>query len=69
MTIEEFAKLKVSAGMKIKHIPSGEIHDLLTVDFEESLMGIDGDCDICDSCENAVETITWFRCENCEIVK
>lgn len=54
--------------MKIKHIPSGEIHELLTVDFEEDLMGVDGDCDICDHCEYAIETIQWFRCENCELL-
>lgn len=69
MTIEEFAKLRVSAGMKIKHIPSGEIHNLVTVDFKEGLIGIDGDDDTCDVCGEDIYSITWFRCENCEIIK
>jgi hypothetical protein len=62
MTIEEFNKLRFGAGDQV--IFKGEIYDLVSVDFEEALIGID---------ERLVgseeDDISWKRCENCELVK
>ena len=59
MTIEEFNNKSFGANMKVAH--RGVIYDLVSVDFEEALigydMGDDSDNDVC-----------WARCENCTLV-
>ena len=60
MTIEEFNNTSFGANMEIAY--KGNIYDMVSVDFEEALigydMGDDSDNDVC-----------WARCENVRIIK
>lgn len=67
MTREEFSTTRFGAGMKVAHSGYQEPQDIVTVDFDQDLIGIDADCDICESCGNAIELVTWLRCENCTV--
>lgn len=59
MTQEEFGMIKFKAGMKA--IINGKEKDVISVDFDQSLIGLE--------IEGDDENIDWVRCENCEIVK
>ena len=58
MTIEEFNKTGFTGKMKMKY--QGEVYDVISVDFEESLFAysLDGDYD----------HLSWARCENVELI-
>lgn len=70
MTTNECSQMFFHAGMKVKHIPSGKIFDLISVDFEECLIGISED-DFYNQpiFEDEETNVKWFRCENCEIIE
>lgn len=59
MTQEEFEKRKWKAGMKA--IINGKEKNIISVDFEQNLIGLE--------IEGDDEEIDWVRCENCEIVE
>ena len=61
MTIEEFNKIKFGAGMKAKY--KDYIYGIVSVNFEESLLGL-ADDDVHDDDDDLI----WVRCENAEIV-
>nr|DAZ81093.1 MAG TPA: zinc ribbon domain protein [Caudoviricetes sp.] len=48
MTIEEFSQTGFHAGMKVRY--KGEIRDLVSVDFEENLIGIESGEIECEEC-------------------
>lgn len=58
MTIEEFDNTSFKAEMKAKY--QGKEYDVVQVDFQEKLIGL----------ENPVfpEETIWVRCENCELI-
>ena len=58
MTIEEFNKTGFTGKMKIKY--KDEVHDLISVDFEEALFAY--------SLDDGYESLCWVRCENVSIV-
>ncbi len=62
MTIKEFNKTGFRNGMKIEY--KGNIYDIISVDFEESLVGIEK-----IDCEGGDKEISWKRCENCKLIK
>lgn len=47
----------------------GELYGIISVDFEECLIGIDFGCDECPECGAETPAIRWIRCENCELDK
>jgi hypothetical protein len=55
MTIEEMNKTEFTAGMKVNY--KGETQDLISVNFEEHLIGI-------GNAEDVDSEIDWVRCEN-----
>ncbi len=57
MTIEVFNKIGFHAGMRVRH-NNLEEYLIIAVDFEEALIGVEGDG----------ENLRWLRCENCEII-
>lgn len=61
MTREEFNK-GWKKGMRVQR--NGLIHEVVTVDFEEDLIGF-----FFDEEDKESGTVTWARFENCEIVK
>lgn len=69
MTPQEFDKLKFSAGMRISHTctmtAQVRVFDVVSVNFAEQLFGVE-DNDTCDCCDAPI--LTWFRCENCELL-
>jgi len=60
MTQDEFLKMGWGASSKCKVIDSGEILDVVSVNFGERLIGLDRYDDIDD--------LAWFRCESVEVV-
>ena len=58
MTIEEFDKMSFKAEMKAVY--KQKQYDVVSVDFEEKLIGLSEPWDD--------ENITWVRCENCELI-
>lgn len=58
MTIEEFDNTSFKAEMKAKY--QDKEHDIVQVDFQEKLIGLEG--------EFNEEEIIWVRCENCELI-
>lgn len=67
MTIQEFSNTRFCAGMKVEY--QGEIRNLVSVDFEESLIGIEFGERECEECGHISSDIYWVRCENCNIIK
>jgi hypothetical protein len=57
MTKEQFEKQEWKSGMKAKY--HGGEFDIVTVNFEESLVGLGDD---------KSEEVNWVRCENIEVV-
>lgn len=57
MTIEEFSKTSFGAGMTATI--KGVKHNIISIDFDQFLIGIDEFKD--------GETISWYRCENAEV--
>jgi hypothetical protein len=55
MTIEEFNNMKFCGGMRVLY--NGKDYDIVSVDFEEALIGI-------EEIEGG-EDLSWKRCENC----
>jgi hypothetical protein len=69
MTREEFNQKRFHAGTIIHHAPSNKTFFVVSVDFEEQLIGVDEN----DFYENVPDdeeevSIKWLRCENCEIL-
>lgn len=67
MTIEQFNNTRWGAGMRVHCNPMGMryepyVADVAGVDFDQSLIGVKKDL------ESETEELSWFRCENCEIV-
>ena len=60
MTLEEFSNQKWGSKMSCEY--RGNRHDIISVDFFESLIGFD------DS-DDEDESITWVRCENISNIK
>lgn len=60
MKNKEFIAFKFGAGQKVLY--KGKEYDLVSVDFEEQLIGF------IDETNNLSDTVTWVRCENCEII-
>lgn len=58
MTQEEFGAMKFRAGMKA--LINGKEKDIVSVDFDQSLIGLE--------IEGDQENIDWVRIENLEIV-
>lgn len=54
MTIPEFRAFKFKAGDQFLY--QGKVYDLITVDFQEDLIGLDID-----------GTVQWVRCENVKL--
>lgn len=69
MTREEFNKTRFSAGTVICHTPTNKTFFVISVDFDEQLIGVDED-EFFDNVpdDNEVSGIRWLRCENCEII-
>lgn len=61
MTIDEFKATLWTGGMKATC--NGKDYDIITVDFEEFIIGIDEEGSGIDSCY-----ISWKRCENIDRV-
>lgn len=59
MTKQEFDNTRFGIGMKIKILKTGETHDLIAVDFECAVLGINRD--------NDVEPL-WIPFDECDIV-
>lgn len=66
MTIEEFTQTGFHSGMKVRY--KGEIRDLVSVDFEENLIGIESEEIECEECGRVETGIQWVRCENCDLI-
>lgn len=60
MTIEQFEKTAFSINTKV--IWNGKVYDVISVDFDENLIGIN---EFPDPLNGTVAS--WKRCENCEI--
>ncbi len=58
MTRQEFNKSKWGAGMKAAI--NGSVRDIVSVDFEQKLIGLE--------IEGDDENIDWVRCENVELI-
>lgn len=58
MTNQEFVTFKFKAGQKVLY--KGKEYDLVSVDFEEQLVGF--------FYNNGDEQLNWVRYENCEII-
>jgi len=56
MTIDKFNNTKFHVGMKVIY-RDGETYDIVSIDFDEALIGVKG-----------IHEIQWKRCENCEII-
>ena len=67
MTQEEFLQIRFGVGMNVWY--EGELYGIISVDFEECLIGIDFGCDECPECGAETPAIRWIRCENCELDK
>lgn len=59
MSIEEFDTTGFTGGMKVLY--KNQQYDIVMVDFEEKLIGINEIQNIDDSCD-------WKRCENIELI-
>lgn len=53
--------------MKVRY--EGNSYDIISVDFEECLIGIDYGFDECPECGTEIPAVRWIRCENCELDK
>ena len=61
MSIEDFKKYKFSASTRISH--KGIERDLMSINFEEALIGM---IEICSGCDDG--NLEWVRCENVVII-
>ena len=52
--------------MKVRY--KGEIRDLVSVDFEENLIGIKSGEIECEECGHVETGIQWVRYENCDLI-
>ena len=66
MTIEEFSQTGFYAVMKVRY--KGAIRDLVSVDFEENLIGIKSGEIECEECGHVGTYIQWVRYENCDLI-
>lgn len=69
MTREEFNQKRFGAGTIIRYIPTGKTFFVVSVDFQEQLIGVDEDEFFDNVPDDSEESgIRWLRCENCEII-
>lgn len=65
MTVEEFSQTRFGAGMQVKINKTGEIRDIISVDFETNKIGVaynDGEF------YASLDDLNWFHCEWVELV-
>ena len=62
MTIKEFNQIGFGIGMKVEY--KGNTYDIISVDFEEALIGIEE-----IDCGDGDKEISWKRCGNCKLIK
>lgn len=65
MTVEEFNNTKFGARMQV--IYRGEAREIVSVDFEEKLIGLN-DKFYDPEDPDDIAQINWVRCENCKLV-
>lgn len=69
MTREEFNQTRFGCGMIIFHAPTNKAYHVVSVDFEEQLIGVDEREYFCQPIfEDEDIAIKWMRCEHCEII-
>lgn len=66
MTIEEFNNTRFKFGMKAEY--KNNVYDIISVDFEENLIGLDNGIIECNGCGTERTDVMWVRCENCKII-
>lgn len=66
MTKEEFLRTRFAKGMRVKYRES--IYDVVSVDFEECLIGMDAGTQECGCCGEETVAVSWVRCENCDLI-
>lgn len=66
MTKEEFLRTRFAKGMRVKYRES--IYDVVSVDFEECLIGMDAGTQECGCCGEETVAVSWARCENCDLI-
>lgn len=59
MTINQFENTQFTSGLNVEY--AGKIYPIISVCFEEYLIGINKNIDSDES------DISWVRCENCNI--
>lgn len=67
MTIKEFNSTGFHMGMKVKY--KGEVRNLVSVNFDENLIGLEDEESECEECGNTFTEIYWVRCENCQLLE
>lgn len=68
MTQEEFNQKRWNRDTVIYHIPTNKTFHVLSVDFDEALIGVDEAEFIDIVSEDDYGSVKWLRCENCEIL-
>lgn len=69
MTREEFNQKRFGAGTIIRYTPTDKTFFVVSVDFQEQLIGVDEDEFFDNMPDDSEESgIRWLRCENCEII-
>lgn len=69
MTREEFNQKRFGVGTVICHIPTNKTFFVVSVDFQEQLIGVDEDEFFDNVPDDSEESgIRWLRCENYEII-
>ena len=61
MNIEEFQNTRMGPGDKFRKNSDGEVYDIVSIDFEESLFAYRADSE-------QKEAMWWVRCENVEFI-
>ena len=61
MTIEQFNNTTFKIGLKVKYLKTGDVREILAIDFEEQLFGA--------KCFDCCDCLDWLRCENVEIIE
>lgn len=51
--------------MRIRHTLTDKIYEIVSVDFEEMLIGVSADEYY--NCRTETDEIKWLRCEHCEL--
>lgn len=66
MTVKEFSQTRFGAGMQVKINKTGEIKDIISVDFETNKIGVA----YFDGQEyNDLDDLNWFHCEWVELIE